>query len=179
MECMEAYNLTKVPTIPMIIQCVVPSTWHHPSHTRCKQIGGRPSYLNFLSTCPPSPSCITQAEIPSAPFSMSVDMPAWNSNIDPCCWIDLHLLRELGHVSAKILRPLTANVICNKNPWEYHASKIMKSILQYLKGTKNKLSNDFICNGHMYFLPFWRSPATFLCTSACQEQIMIPTPVTA
>jgi hypothetical protein len=123
MERTEAHDLTKVPTIPMIVQRVMPSTWRHLSHTRCKRIGGRPSRLNFLSTCPPSPSCITQAEIPSAPLSVSVDMPAWNSDIDPCCRVDSHLLRELGHASAKILRPLTADVVCDKNPWEYNADK--------------------------------------------------------
>ena len=123
LKLMEADNFMKIPTIPVIIQCVMPGTWCHFSHTRRKRIGGRPSSLDFLSTCSPNPFCITQTETLSAPLSMSIDMPALNSNIDSCCQLDLHVLRELGHATVEILRPLAANIICNEDPWEYNADK--------------------------------------------------------
>ena len=95
MEYTESHDFMKALTIPMIVQCVMPSPWCHLSHTRHKRIGGRPSCLDFLSTCSPSPSCITQTETLLAPLAMSVNMPAWNSNVDLCCQVDLNMLREL------------------------------------------------------------------------------------
>ena len=54
---------------------------------------------------------------------MTVDMPAWNSHIDSCFWVDLHALREIQNAAAKILGPLTANVVGNENPREYDPSQ--------------------------------------------------------
>lgn len=133
----------------------MPGTWRHLSHTRRKRIGGRPSGLDFLSACPPSPFCITQTETLSAPLSVSIDMPAWNSDIDSCFRLDLHVLRELGHATAEILRPLAADVICDEDPWEYNADKRgedNKIHITIPKGTKNKLWNDFICQGRTFRL---------------------------
>jgi hypothetical protein len=120
------YDLTEVPTIPVIVQRVVPCAWCHFSHTGCKCICRRPGGLHFLSARPSSPSCITQTEILSTPLSVSVNMPTWNSNINLCRWVDLHVLREVGHATAKILRPLTADVVRDENPWEYYTDKRRK-----------------------------------------------------
>lgn len=54
---------------------------------------------------------------------MSVDMPAGNCNIDPCFRINLHALREVGHATEKVLRPLTADIVCDKNPRQYDADQ--------------------------------------------------------
>jgi hypothetical protein len=122
----KAYNLTEVPTIPLVIQRVVPCTWRHLSHTRRKCISRRPGGLYFFSARPPSPSCITQTKILSTPLSVSVNMPARDSNVNLNCWVDLHVLREVGHATAKVLRPLTADVVCDKNPWECYTDKRRK-----------------------------------------------------
>ena len=155
MKHMEADNLTKIPTIPVIIQCVMPGTWRHLSHTRRKRIGGRPSSLDLLSACPSSPFCITQTETLSALLSMPIDMPAWNSNIDSCFRLDLHVLRELQHASAEVLRPLTADVISDEDPWEYDPNKCHKDKKIHItipKGTKDKSWHDFICQEHTFCL---------------------------
>jgi len=149
MKRTKADDLMKIPAIPMIIQRVMPGTWRHLSHTWCECIGRWPSCLYFLSACPPSPFCITQTKILSAPLSVSIDMPAGNSDVDFRCRVDLHVLWELRHALAKILRPLTANVICDENPWEYNTDKGRKDNKIHItipKGTKNKLKNDFICD---------------------------------
>jgi hypothetical protein len=127
MKRTKAYNLTEIPAIPVVVQSVVPCTWRHLSHTRCECISGRPRCLYFFSTCPSRPSCITQTKIPSTLRSVSVNMPAWNSDIDSCCWVDLHVLREVGHASTEILRPLTADVVCDKNPGEYDTYECRKN----------------------------------------------------
>jgi hypothetical protein len=119
----KAYDLTEVPTVPVIVQCVVPCAWCHLSHTRRKCISQRPRRLYFFSACPPSPSCITQTEIFSTSLPMSVNVPAWDSNIDSCFWVDLHVLREVGHASEKVFRPLTADVIGNENPGKRDTDK--------------------------------------------------------
>lgn len=115
----KSYDLAEIPTIPVIVQCVMSCPWCHFSHARCQSISRRPSGLHFFSTRPPGPSCITQIEIPSAPLPVTVDMPARNSNVNSRCWTDLHLLREVGHATAKNFRPLTANVVRDENPGEY------------------------------------------------------------
>ena len=122
----KSYDLSEIPTIPLIVQHVMPCPWCHLSHARSKCISRRPSGLHFFSTHPPCPSCITQIEIPSTPLSVTVNMPAWNSNADSCCWIDMHLLWEVRHATAEIFQPLTANVVGNENPWEYDTDKCSK-----------------------------------------------------
>lgn len=122
----KSYDFTEIPTIPVIVQRVVPCSWCHLSHARCKCISRRPSGLHFFSTRPPGPSCITQIEIPSTPLSVTVNMPTWNSNVNSCCWIDPHSIWEVGHATTEIFRPLTANVIGNENPWEYDTDKRSK-----------------------------------------------------
>jgi hypothetical protein len=57
---------------------------------------------------------------------MSVNMPAWDSDVNFCCWVDLHVLRKVGHASPKILRPLTTDVIRNENPGEYDPNQCRK-----------------------------------------------------
>ena len=73
-----------------------------------------------------SPSCtlrITEAKALPTLHSMPGDVPAGNSNINLRAWLDFHVFGEFRHAFAKILRPLTSNVVCDKNPRQHNADK--------------------------------------------------------
>lgn len=181
MKRTKAYDLTEVPCIPVIVQRVVPCPWRHLSHTRGQRISGRPSRLYFFSTRPSGPSCITQTKIPSTLLSVSVYMPAWNCDVDSCCWVELHGLREVRHASPEILRPLTADVVRDKNPREYDTNESRKDNVIHTTIPKDK---TFSCRMILYFKktyfsPFGRSQAPFRRIRTCREQITTPTPETA
>ena len=53
-------------------------------------------------------------------------MPARDGDVDFCSWVDLHALREVRHAGTKVLRPLTADVICDENPREYNSNQRCK-----------------------------------------------------
>ena len=53
-------------------------------------------------------------------------MPAWDSEVNFCCWVDSHTLWEVGHAIPKILRPLTSDIVCDENSGEYDSDQCRK-----------------------------------------------------
>ena len=120
---MKTDNLMDIPPVPVIVQSIMPSPRCHLSHAWSKWICMRPANFDLLTT---SPSCtlrITEAKALPTLHSMPGDVPAGNSNINLHAWLDFHVFVEFRHAFAKILRTLTNNVVCDKNPRQHNADK--------------------------------------------------------
>ena len=75
---MKANNPAKVPSIPMVIESIVP-----------------------CCTCPPRSFRKSQAEALSAIRTMTVYMPAQNANINFCFRVNSHVFWKVQHARAK------------------------------------------------------------------------------
>jgi hypothetical protein len=86
-------NFMKVPTIPVIVKCVVTSSRPHFTDTRSKRVGMRPTCLYIFTACPSCSNQVIEAEVIAAALTMPVDMPAGDGDIHTSVGIDLHSLR--------------------------------------------------------------------------------------
>ena len=83
----------------------------------------RPANFDLLTTRPSCTLRITKAKALSTLHSMSSDVPAGNSDFDLRAWLDSHGFGEFRHAFAKVLRPLTSDVVCDKDPRQRNADK--------------------------------------------------------
>jgi hypothetical protein len=107
----EPDDFTKVPSVPVVVECIMSSGWSHFLHTRNERIGMRPANFNLFSACSSSTLRIPKRKPIPALLAMSVYMPARYRNINLGFRGNPHMLWKCLHTRPEIFRPLTRDII--------------------------------------------------------------------
>ena len=114
-------NLTKIPAVPVIIQCIMACCWTHFPHTGSQWVCTRPRRLNVFTDCSSNPLHVAHVEIIPTRIAVSIDVPSWDPHVNMSCVWDLHVQWEFFHAFSEIFGPLTYNVIREDNAEECYA----------------------------------------------------------
>ena len=120
---MKSDDFTEIPSIPMVVQGVVPCCWTHFVNTWGQWIRTCPNGLDILTDCPRSPLHITEVEIVPTRLAMTIDMPSRDCHVNPSRLWNLHFGWELFHTFSEILGPLAGDVVCKDDAEEHDTNE--------------------------------------------------------
>ena len=106
-------HLSKVPPIPVISQGFMMCSRCHFSNASPKGIGMCPGGLNFFAACPSNSLHVPKIKFTLTIWTMTFNMPTWNSTSDFHHLRYSHVLGELLHSLLEVLGPLACNIVCH------------------------------------------------------------------
>ena len=155
--------------------------WTHLPNTGCQLICTCPGRFDILAHSLSSTLHVAEVEVIPTRVTVSIDMPPRDCHINLGRFRDSHMFGEALHAFLKVLRPLANDVISDDDAEERYANQCGKYDKINTTVPDPVVVSDWMreISGGTYFLPFFRSPAPFLCIRQCLEQITKMAPDTA